>query len=142
MYWRNNLVHVFFFFSSRRRHTSWTGDWSSDVCSSDLTGDHLLRTRGLDHGEPGGHRNPRPALASALARARRLRNAVFDLPAVELLPGPPERPVRVRRDRRRGHADHVLPAGAPALRAGACIAGDLPVSVGVERPARGPDLRR
>src|SRR6266487_5084823 len=24
-----------FFFSSRRRHTSWTGDWSSDVCSSD-----------------------------------------------------------------------------------------------------------
>src|SRR5690348_17478508 len=25
-----------FFFSSRRRHTSCTGDWSSDVCSSDL----------------------------------------------------------------------------------------------------------
>src|SRR5690348_3635784 len=24
-----------FFFSSRRRHTRWTGDWSSDVCSSD-----------------------------------------------------------------------------------------------------------
>src|SRR6267154_4942816 len=23
--------------SSRRRHTRWTGDWSSDVCSSDLT---------------------------------------------------------------------------------------------------------
>src|SRR5690348_17699299 len=29
---------VFFFFSSRRRHTRWTGDWSSDVCSSDLGG--------------------------------------------------------------------------------------------------------
>src|SRR5690348_17885730 len=28
----------FFFFSSRRRHTRWTGDWSSDVCSSDLEG--------------------------------------------------------------------------------------------------------
>src|SRR6266850_4250087 len=27
---------VFFFFSSRRRHTSLQGDWSSDVCSSDL----------------------------------------------------------------------------------------------------------
>src|SRR6266581_350836 len=26
----------FFFFSSRRRHTRWTGDWSLDVCSSDL----------------------------------------------------------------------------------------------------------
>src|SRR5690348_18030518 len=25
-----------FFFSSRRRHTRWTDDWSSDVCSSDL----------------------------------------------------------------------------------------------------------
>src|SRR6266581_5510736 len=24
-----------FCFSSRRRHTRWTGDWSSDVCSSD-----------------------------------------------------------------------------------------------------------
>src|SRR5437762_5490203 len=26
-----------FFFSSRRRHTRYIGDWSSDVCSSDLT---------------------------------------------------------------------------------------------------------
>src|SRR5690606_39429812 len=26
-----------FFFSSRRRHTSFSRDWSSDVCSSDLT---------------------------------------------------------------------------------------------------------
>src|SRR5437764_4712439 len=28
----------FFFFSSRRRHTRYIGDWSSDVCSSDLIG--------------------------------------------------------------------------------------------------------
>src|SRR5256885_5158490 len=28
----------FFFFSSRRRHTRLQGDWSSDVCSSDLCG--------------------------------------------------------------------------------------------------------
>src|SRR2546421_10404138 len=28
----------FFFFSSRRRHTRSDRDWSSDVCSSDLTG--------------------------------------------------------------------------------------------------------
>src|SRR6266568_8133122 len=27
-----------FFFSSRRRHTRWNCDWSSDVCSSDLLG--------------------------------------------------------------------------------------------------------
>src|SRR5438876_7659914 len=30
------VVVIGFFFSSRRRHTRWTGDWSSDVCSSDL----------------------------------------------------------------------------------------------------------
>src|SRR5256885_6706203 len=30
-------VYLFvFFFSSRRRHTRLQGDWSSDVCSSDL----------------------------------------------------------------------------------------------------------
>src|SRR5439155_12371709 len=30
-----------FFFSSRRRHTRWPRDWSSDVCSSDLEqGEH------------------------------------------------------------------------------------------------------
>src|SRR6267143_3385041 len=27
---------ILFFFSSRRRHTRWNCDWSSDVCSSDL----------------------------------------------------------------------------------------------------------
>src|SRR5580704_14031268 len=32
------IYRFFFFFSSRRRHTRWTGDWSSDVCSSDLLG--------------------------------------------------------------------------------------------------------
>src|SRR2546430_4940488 len=31
------LSAVFFFFSSRRRHTRFDCDWSSDVCSSDLT---------------------------------------------------------------------------------------------------------
>src|SRR3712207_6977374 len=30
------LLKVFFFFSSRRRHTRYWRDWSSDVCSSDL----------------------------------------------------------------------------------------------------------
>src|SRR3989475_12453388 len=30
---------VFFFFSSRRRHTRFDCDWSSDVCSSDLDGE-------------------------------------------------------------------------------------------------------
>src|SRR5436189_5044577 len=36
-------VYCIFFFSSRRRHTRYIGDWSSDVCSSDL---------GLDLADP------------------------------------------------------------------------------------------
>src|SRR5437867_8839297 len=31
------ILSFFFFFSSRRRHTRSYGDWSSDVCSSDLS---------------------------------------------------------------------------------------------------------
>src|SRR5207302_2720961 len=43
---------VFFFFSSRRRHTRFSRDWSSDVCSSDLpalppTGPELVGVPGL-----------------------------------------------------------------------------------------------
>src|SRR5256885_7084379 len=33
---RRCSLDYFFFFSSRRRHTRLQGDWSSDVCSSDL----------------------------------------------------------------------------------------------------------
>src|SRR5699024_11361031 len=33
---------LFFFFSSRRRHTRSKRDWSSDVCSSDLTARYSL----------------------------------------------------------------------------------------------------
>src|SRR6266436_9040267 len=34
--WKKMKVGLFFFFSSRRRHTRCSRDWSSDVCSSDL----------------------------------------------------------------------------------------------------------
>src|SRR5688500_20029493 len=33
------MTSTLFFFSSRRRHTRLQGDWSSDVCSSDLVGE-------------------------------------------------------------------------------------------------------
>src|ERR1022692_4206733 len=39
-------VLVCFFFSSRRRHTRLQGDWSSDVCSSDLSGRRHTRLQG------------------------------------------------------------------------------------------------
>src|SRR6185312_11517055 len=34
---------LFFFFSSRRRHTRSDRDWSSDVCSSDLAAERQVR---------------------------------------------------------------------------------------------------
>src|SRR5256886_6696141 len=37
-------VFSFFFFSSRRRHTRFDCDWSSDVCSSDLDTEALCST--------------------------------------------------------------------------------------------------
>src|SRR2546426_4834833 len=58
------LVSDVFFFSSRRRHTRLQGDWSSDVCSSDLLRDGGVRRGrrcdprrlrlGLGWEEPGG----------------------------------------------------------------------------------------
>src|SRR5439155_12463047 len=36
-------LSMLFFFSSRRRHTRWPRDWSSDVCSSDLLARHYAR---------------------------------------------------------------------------------------------------
>src|SRR5207249_4030687 len=44
--WRDGVICLvcFFFFSSRRRHTRSKRDWSSDVCSSDLT----LASRNVD----------------------------------------------------------------------------------------------
>src|SRR2546430_639713 len=43
---------MFFFFSSRRRHTRFDCDWSSDVCSSDLA--IRLAARRLDAGDLAG----------------------------------------------------------------------------------------
>src|SRR5690606_41009444 len=42
-----------FFFSSRRRHTSFSRDWSSDVCSSDLESALLNNVLGLTPGTLG-----------------------------------------------------------------------------------------
>src|SRR5690606_8978835 len=38
---------MLFFFSSRRRHTRFSRDWSSDVCSSDLRITQLARAAGI-----------------------------------------------------------------------------------------------
>src|SRR5947209_1239539 len=48
------MVHDFFFFSSRRRHTRYWRDWSSDVCSSDLVADGQVQIKRMLTGiQPG-----------------------------------------------------------------------------------------
>src|SRR6266566_4265017 len=63
-----------FFFSSRRRHTRLQGDWSSDVCSSDLH-DRRATARARDRaaGGPPGHHGG--AGAVSLARGGGSRGA-------------------------------------------------------------------
>src|SRR3712207_8898272 len=47
------MLHYFlFFFSSRRRHTRYWRDWSSDVCSSDLPAQPKAPLPGSLSGEP------------------------------------------------------------------------------------------
>src|SRR5216684_7736855 len=43
-----------FFFSSRRRHTRCSRDWSSDVCSSDLCRSHVAAHKAGEEGEEQG----------------------------------------------------------------------------------------
>src|SRR5476651_51539 len=57
-------AHAVFFFSSRRRHTMYWRDWSSDVCSSDL--------------EPVGFGSSREALEAMRAQPRRFDAVVSD----------------------------------------------------------------
>src|SRR3989454_6702885 len=125
---------LFFFFSSRRRHTRLQGDWSSDVCSSDLTRpSHAAAARS--------HRAAGAPLPDA-RRAARLRHYVrahrrrpggdhrdaHGLRLPEPLPDAPAR-LRLGDQRRRLCARHGrrvgLPPAAPPAR-----------GRGVSRPAR------
>src|SRR5688572_32438368 len=61
------LFFFFFFFSSRRRHTRFDCDWSSDVCSSDL----VFRTGALLLCQPSAKWSGWRELHSRLPRSRR-----------------------------------------------------------------------
>src|ERR1017187_3089788 len=49
-----SMIGLFVFFSSRRRHTRYIGDWSSDVCSSDLRLSTMRSGSSLGQQVPGG----------------------------------------------------------------------------------------
>src|SRR5690606_39676760 len=62
----------FFFFSSRRRHTRFSRDWSSDVCSSDLSQGKSAQGHGGRNGGEGTYLKA-GAHFSAYAGADRMR---------------------------------------------------------------------
>src|SRR5256884_502795 len=68
-------VYFFFFFSSRRRHTRCSRDWSSDVCSSDLSAPFplgrgcSLRTARSGQGRAGVARRSEPFTARTVLRS-------------------------------------------------------------------------
>src|SRR5437762_4944468 len=70
--WRIQDILVFFFFSSRRRHTRYIGDWSSDVCSSDLPKGSVIAVSG-----PGGSMKTSLALYILLKNRAAGRRGVY-----------------------------------------------------------------
>src|SRR5205809_3032217 len=72
------VMGCLFFFSSRRRHTRCSRDWSSDVCSSDLSRLDEFAIEGAYGRAVPGFANAGPVLASELpaAERERLRNAI------------------------------------------------------------------
>src|SRR5438445_8340150 len=148
----------FFFFSSRRRHTRYWRDWSSDVCSSDLTRPvaHLRgaaprrRGAGRDHHVPT-LRAPYVHQPRAAARARAGGAAASGRHAAG--PGPGRRspaPGARRGDARArvpalaarrgppGHDPRGEPGrGRPAFDHAAAAGGRPAVGVAAARPPRG-----
>src|SRR5207253_8308845 len=81
-----------FFFSSRRRHTRWPRDWSSDVCSSDLDkrAQVLLKTlieRYIAEGQPVGSRTLSKHSGLDLSPAT-IRNVMSDLEDMGFIASP------------------------------------------------------
>src|SRR3989454_6462280 len=71
------IYFCFFFFSSRRRHTRLQGDWSSDVCSSDLGPAGNVHRRAADVASRDLEANQRGARESG----RNMKNIVIDIHA-------------------------------------------------------------
>src|SRR5882762_11804407 len=73
------LIGFVFFFSSRRRHTRFKCDWSSDVCSSDLLGVSAARAAAIANEYPLSA-YPNPVAAFSLL----VSDASFACPALQV----------------------------------------------------------
>src|SRR5690606_8287729 len=74
---------ISFFFSSRRRHTRFSRDWSSDVCSSDLPSRRRLAV-------PASPPAPRRGVRGVLGSARRLCRTAPTQPPPTAPTAPPQ----------------------------------------------------
>src|SRR6266568_980195 len=107
---------VSFFFSSRRRHTRWNCDWSSDVCSSDLMSLGMASEKLRDGGQPLDADRARELVASAHQTAT---EAIAEL-----------------RDISRGIHPPVLDGGLADALATLAARSAVPVELSVEVPTR------
>src|SRR5689334_24379788 len=93
-----------FFFSCRSRHTRWNCDWSSDVCSSDLSSSRACTANGT--APPPGNASPapgtpRPGSSPARWPASSTRSAPASAPPARS-PRSPPRPCARSEERRVG----------------------------------------
>ena len=81
------LCFFFFFFSSRRRHTRYIGDWSSDVCSSDLLQSHSTSNvcTFAQFGAIAALEEPQDCVAEMLAKFKERRAVMLE--RVRAIPG-------------------------------------------------------
>src|SRR2546430_2001238 len=79
------LILLYLYYSSRRRHTRFDCDWSSDVCSSDLGARVVLdenpdeSLHGSDDGPVQHHRYPARVVLGDVLRAEQSRHGKIDL---------------------------------------------------------------
>src|SRR5205809_2799247 len=117
---RNALLRCVFFFSSRRRHTRCSRDWSSDVCSSDLGMSSTIKELLLSAEYIASHGNDQIILCERGIRTfeTATRNTL-DLAAVPLLNELSHLPVVVDPSHATGRRSLVRPAAKAAVAVGA-----------------------
>src|SRR5207245_3386175 len=120
---------VFFFFSSRRRHTRCYRDWSSDVCSSDLAdllddpGEHSYVPPGPPPRRSGREPSVSRSTSASIRRSSPTARAVIGprrIADFSSRPGPPTTGGAVRPPSSSGATHSATRSTTPASRNDAC----------------------
>src|SRR5207302_7639665 len=102
---------IFFFFSSRRRHTRFSRDWSSDVCSSDLAdawGDRRRITTAAARREQDRPARPRARRGASTAASRSEERRVGKECRCRGSPYPTKKNIVLDLDTVRGQVKYVI----------------------------------